>query len=220
MVDEHPLIDHAVGRAWSWVICAFLLSAWASCGYPTGRRIGRHWRHTHGPLEFDQYRTIDVLGVAIGLGVLAFWIPRLASKWSLQRRVRRTQDARFLARAGAPQTIYELLLAVAVRDGHAGQDEIAVVRRLLMRELPQRILPRDLDSWAASLRRPRDPVLVARSLALLLTPDERRMVLRWCREVAEVDPDRDTDADLLQRLTKVLGRKLVTSDTTGQDSLP
>ena len=219
-VDEHPLLDLELDRAWGWVIGACLLTLWASCGYHFPRRRLSQGFRGHGPLEFDQYSTFDVLGVAAGLGLIAFWVPRLVSRQRRLRHVRRTQDARFFARAGAPRSIYELLLGVAASDGNVGQDEREVVTQLMTRELPERVLPQDLNNWATSLTSPRDPVLVARSLALLLTPDECRSVLRWCREVAAVDAGVDQDTDLLRRLGKVLGRKLVTIDTTPPDPLP
>jgi uncharacterized tellurite resistance protein B-like protein len=199
----HDLLKNEVGRAWSAVLMACVLTLWATCGYPTGRRYGG--RPGHGPLAFDEYSTVDVVGTAVGFVVAVCLGVRLIARHRLLGGLQRTQDAHFFARAGAPRLIHELLLRVAARDGHVGPDERDVVTRLLTRELPEKVLPQDLKNWSTSLTRARDPVRVARSLALVLTADERKLVLRWCREVAAADAQVDAgESDLLRSLTSVL----------------
>ncbi len=199
----HDLLKNEVGRAWSAALLACVLTLWATCGYPSGRGYGR--RPGHGPLDFDEYSTLDVVGAAAGLAVAAFCCVRLISRHLQLHGLQRTQDGHFFARAGAPRLIHELLLGVAARDGHVGQDERDVVTRLLTRELPEWVLPQDLRSWSTSLTRLRDPVLVARSLSSVLTAEECKLVLRWCREVAAADVQVDeNESDLLRSLATVL----------------
>lgn len=198
---NHSLAKRAVMVAWAGVAAGAYLTSFLFVG--TEGRL----RRAPPRMPDDYYSTLDTLRVACGLAFLCYWIPRLVSRHRTLRDLQRTQDAHFFARAGAPRTIYELLLGVAACDGHVGPDEHAAVTRLLTKELPEKVLPQDLKNWSTSVQRPRDPLVVAGLLTQLLTAAERSTVLQWCREVASADARVDEhESGLLTRLSGALAQ--------------
>jgi uncharacterized tellurite resistance protein B-like protein len=203
MFDGHGFLRSERARVGATAALALGLAAFASIGVLSLRRS---WaRHRHSPFAFDEYTWPDALGVGIGLAV---GVPALIRWWRLGQQLsalEATQDFRFFLRAGAPRAIHGLLLAVAARDGKIDERERGVVHRVLLRDLPDGVVPQDLKSWSVSLQE-RDPIATASKLAQLLEPAERLAVLRWCREVAAADGEVDgAESELLRDVARVLG---------------
>lgn len=200
----HDMLRHAKVRALGAVIAGGALACVAACGFPFRRR---GYSRFHSPFAFSEYDPGDILGVVLGLGILAYGLVRLLPVRRLLREVETTQDARFFTRAGMPRSIYELLLGVAATDGHVGPDEREAIARLLMRELQEGVLPQDLKNWATMVPVPRDPEALARSMAAVMSQLERDQVLQWCRAVALADGYIDGEEnEVLSRVGAALRR--------------
>jgi uncharacterized tellurite resistance protein B-like protein len=201
----HQLLKNEVARNVTGLLGASMFTLWAACGFPWRSR--RHWgREGHSPFESGEYTAANTIGTILGLGAVAWMAWSLAANKRRLHTLRQTQDGRYFARAGAPRSIHHLLLAVASRDGRVDQSERDVVARLMLRELPDHVLPQDLANWAAANGTPQDPARIAKVLAASLSLGERRMVLRWCREVAAADLHvAAEESDVLRRLDAVLG---------------
>jgi len=152
-----------------------------ACGYRN------RWRSAHGPFAFSEYNPLDVIGVSAGLLIIAISLYRAVTVHRALRTTAAVQDARFFARAGLARNLYELLLGVAAADGHVADAEREMIERVLLSELPERVLPQDLASWARRITAPRNPQEVAQQVAPLLNPLERELLLEWCRAVALAD---------------------------------
>jgi uncharacterized tellurite resistance protein B-like protein len=202
MLDWHSPLRSERGLIGGRAAMAFLFAAWASTGFRYRRSAAGH-----SPFAVAEYSWLDALGVAIGVTVGIVAIVRWQRLGTMLADAKKTQDYRFFRRAGAPRTIHGLLLLVAARDGRVDAREREVVHRVLLRDLPGKVVPQDLKNWGAP-QGDRDPIAMARHLAGILAPDDRQAVLRWCREVAAADGD-DTAAEsrLLHELEQVLGNK-------------
>ncbi|MBL8752175.1 MAG: TerB family tellurite resistance protein [Planctomycetes bacterium] len=202
MFDGHRLLRLAAERAGAISAIGFLVAWAASFGF--GRR---RWRNGHLPWELGEYSTLEWIGMLGGLGVglvafFAWWGMRLRLDHLTEK-----QDYRFFLRAGAPRTIHGLLLAVASRDGTIDLRERDVVNRILLRDLPEGVVPQDLRNWTV---RPdlTPPVAAATQLARILSPSERMAVLRWCREVAAADGGANpAETQLLRDIARILSGK-------------
>lgn len=200
----HGFLKDEVWRAAGLVLAACGFVLWASCGYPVFTRRGAlPWGHL--PFCFGDYWFLDVVGMLAGCVAVVLTTQRWLRLRAQLEGLQKTQDAHFFARAGAPRRIHALLVAVAACDGEVGAGEQEVVRRVLTRELPDRVLPQDLRFWSQSAGKPQDPIANARFLAGILDAGERDTLLQWCRAVAAAD-DRvePEESDLLGRLAEVL----------------
>lgn len=181
-------------------LCIGLLLIWmAARGWPFRSQNG------HSPFAFDEYSWLDLAGVALGLLIVLLCTVRLVPELRKLMRAELTMNDRFFARAGLPRSIYELLLGIAAVDGYTGPDERAVIARLLLRQLPDKVLPQDLKNWSTKVEPPLDPVQVARSMVRLLRLEERARLVRWCHEIAAADDRADGDEHaVLAAVTAVL----------------
>jgi hypothetical protein len=157
-----------------------------ACGI-RGRRSG----FAHGPFAFSEYQVLDWIGMTAGLLTVVASLYRAVTVHRALCATAAAQDARFFARAGLACQLYELLLGVAAVDGTIADAKRAMISRLLLSELPERVLPQDLASWARRITVPRDPQQVARQVAPLLNSFERDLLLEWCRVVGLADGHMD-----------------------------
>jgi uncharacterized tellurite resistance protein B-like protein len=202
MLDWHAPLRNERGRIAGRAAMGFLFALWASTGFRY-----RGSRASHSPFALEDYSWLDAIGVAIGLAVAVLAIVRWQRLGSRLGHLEKTQDWRFFRRAGAPRAIHGLLLLVAARDGRIDAREREVVQRVLLRDVPDKVLPQDLKNWGEAPG-DGDPIALARLLTGILDPDERHAVLRWCREVAAADGDgAAAESQLLRELEQVLGSK-------------
>lgn len=166
--------------------------------------VGRRRPRGHGPFEFDEYLPTDTLLVCVGLVLLVFGIVNLLPLLRHMARGRPLLTQSFLARAGMPRSVYELLLGVASADGRIDGGERAVVARVMTQELAESVTQQDLRNWSSTVEPPRDPAAVARRILPLLTAAERRNVLAWCAVVAGADGTDAAEHDVLRRVRDVL----------------
>ena len=199
MSDGNGFLRWATKHAGNVAVVAAILSLWAASGYPLRRRGG------HSPLALDEYSALDAVGALSGLVIAVAVVREWLTLRSRLRHLDATQDFRFFLRAGAPRTIHALLLAVASHDGSVDTRERTIVERVLLRDLPDGVVPQDLKNWSVQPSRTL-PLTAASQLARILTPAERMAVLRWCREVAAADGDPGAaETALLRDVARVLG---------------
>jgi hypothetical protein len=183
-----------------------VIAAWlGACG-----QLKRSSLYRHGPFNFSEYDFCDIIGVSAGFVLIATGLYRAVTVQRALRETMQTQDARFFARAGLARNIYELLLGIAAANGRVTDARRATIERLLMSELPERVLPQDLASWARRITAPRDPKEVAAVIAPLLNSFERTLVLEWCRMVALADGHMDDrDNEVLSRIAATLQQQTI-----------
>lgn len=189
--------------ALSGLACGVAALMCGMLGIPTGGRRGVY-RDSHGPFAFAEYTTLDMLLTAVGLLLVTICLVHLVPLWRHTLQGDSQLTPRFLARAGMPRSLHELLLGVAAADGRIAAEERAIVARVMTRELPEVVSPQDLKNWATTVEPPRDPVVVASNLQPLLTADERRLVVAWCRAVADASGTTHDENAVLRRVQCVL----------------
>ncbi len=197
----HPIARNATRVTAGGALLGAMFMLFAASGYPSGKYLARTG---HSPFAFGDYTWFDTLGAVAGGVVLIYCLAQYAGRWRTLQRLEQTQDAHFFVRAGAPRWIYELLLGVAAVDGSVDEGEHDVVQQILTRELPEKVLPTDLQNWRRRIREPRAPATVARALRKLLDRDECAALLGWCRKVAAVRGTDPAEADVLRELTDIL----------------
>ena len=179
-----------------------VLLLFATMVWPATSRRGQSPRRD--VFEFAAYNWLEWFFVAVALVMIAVSSIQLAPLLRHAMRAGGLPDARELARAAMPRTIYELLLGVAATDGSIDPSERDTVANLMIRRLPDVVTAQDLKNWSTTVEPPRDPVVLARRLTGLMTEPERAALWQWCREVADVDGTDDDEHDVLRAIRGVL----------------